>query len=342
MAFLTPDKASKWNGVTVKEYLLTKHNPNGIAMPFGTMNYQGVTIHNTETIKVATGTTQPEQYTRATVNGNMNAVRVHLYCDHVEAWQDLPLNRPGWHAADGSGFGNKKTIAIECIMSSAYNANDKKSEDNAARLAAYLLHAKGYGTDRLYTHSYHMNVRDGKTGTLDYLNTAHNSYKNCPAYILPHWAQFKALVQKYLDELNKTTTSSTPLTSTATGQIYRIRKSWTDARSQIGAYRNLASAKALCAKNAGYSVYNKKGNVVYSNTTTAKAITTGIRVQLKNAAFYAASGSTSAARTGVNGTYYIWSATVINNRVRITTKSTLVGKSGQVTAWVPVYNITVT
>ena len=89
-------------------------------------------------------------------------------------------------------------------------------------------------------------------------------------------------------------------------------------------------------------MYDEKGNVVYSNTTTAiKAITTGIKVQLKNAAFYAASGSTSAARTGVNGTYYIWSATVINNRVRITTKSALVGKSGQVTAWVPVSNITV-
>lgn len=45
----------------------------------------------------------------------------------------------GWHAADGSGNGNRRTIAIECIMSSAYSDRDKKSEDNAARLAAALL-----------------------------------------------------------------------------------------------------------------------------------------------------------------------------------------------------------
>ena len=342
MAFLTPDKTTKVNGVTVKEYLLTKHNPNKIAMPTVAMDYEGVTIHNTDTITTASGTTQAEQYTRATVNGNMNDVRVHYYCDHVEAWQDLPLTLSGWHAADGSGFGNRKTVAIECIMSSAYNANDKKAEDNAARLAAWLLHQKGLKIDRLYTHSYHMNVRDGKTGTVDYLNTAHNAYKNCPAYILPHWTQFKALVQKYLDELNKTT-NSTPSTSTSTttGQIYRIRKSWTDVKSQIGAYRNLASAKALCDKNVGYSVYDESGKAVYSNIVKAKTITTGAKVKLNNAAFYAASSSKSAARTGVNGTYYIWSATVINNRVRITTQTSLVGKSGQVTAWVPIANITV-
>ena len=342
MAFLTPDKTTKINGVTVKEYLLTKHNPNKIAMPTVAMDYEGVTIHNTDTINTATGTTQAEQYTRATVNGNMNDVRVHFYADHIEAWQDLPLTLSGWHAADGNGFGNRKTVAIECIMSSAYNANDKKAEDNAARLAAWLLYQKGYGIDRLYTHSYHMNVRDGKTGTVDYLNTAHNAYKNCPAYILPHWSAFKLKVYSYLYELNKASTSTTtPLTPKPTGQIYRIRKSWTDAKSQIGAYRNLNSAKALCDKNPGYSVYNEAGKAVYSNVVKVKTITTGAKVKLTNAAFYAASSSKTAARTGVSGTYYIWSATVINNRVRVTTQANLVGKSGQVTAWVHVANITV-
>ncbi|MDE6666666.1 MAG: N-acetylmuramoyl-L-alanine amidase, partial [Ruminococcus sp.] len=95
-----------------------------------------------------------EQYTRATVNGNMNDVRVHYYVDNTCAWQNLPLNLSGWHAADGSGNGNRRTIAIECIMSSAYNDRDKKSEDNAAKLAAALLKkynlsiAKSNGMDK--------------------------------------------------------------------------------------------------------------------------------------------------------------------------------------------------
>ena len=139
MAILKPDKKTTFGGVTVNEFLLTKHNPRNIAMPSVSMEGKiiGVTIHNTSWISVAKGTTPAEQYTRATYNGNMNDVRVHYYVDHTCAWQNLPLDLSGWHAADGSGNGNRKTIAIECIMSSAYNANDRKSEDNAARLAVW-------------------------------------------------------------------------------------------------------------------------------------------------------------------------------------------------------------
>lgn len=75
MAFLTPDKVYEMNGVTVKDYFLTEHNPNRIDMPTKrTKALLGITIHNTEDINPAKGTTKSEQYTRATVNGNMNDV----------------------------------------------------------------------------------------------------------------------------------------------------------------------------------------------------------------------------------------------------------------------------
>lgn len=45
-------------------------------------------------------------------------------------------------------------------------------------------------------------------------------------------------------------------------EIYRVRKSWQDAASQIGAYSNLENAKKACKE--GYNVYNSKGNVIYS------------------------------------------------------------------------------
>ena len=134
MAILKPDNTSTLNGVKINEYLLTKHS----------------------------GTTPAEQYTRATYNGNMKDVRVHYYVDNTCAWQNLPLTLSGWHAADGSGNGNHRTIAIECIMSSAYNSTDKKSEDNCARLAAALLKKYGLDINHLYTHTHWLNVRDGK------------------------------------------------------------------------------------------------------------------------------------------------------------------------------------
>lgn len=252
MAILKPDKTTIFGGITVNEYLLTARNPNHIAMPSVSMEGKiiGVTIHNTDWITTAAGTTPAEQYTRAAVNGNMNDVRVHYYVDNTCAWQNLPLTLSGWHAADGSGNGNRRTIAIECIMSSAYNDRDKKSEDNTAKFAAALLKKYNLSIDNLYTHTHWLNVRDGKSGSVDYLNTAKNTYKMCPLYILPHWNTFKAKVEKYLGNAE-----------TPAKQLYRVRKSWTDAKSQIGAFSSLENAKKAC--KSGYSVFDSNGNVVY-------------------------------------------------------------------------------
>ena len=257
MAILRPDATTTLNGVKINEYLLTKHNPNHIDMPSVSMAGKiiGVTVHNTDWISVASRTTPAEQYTRATVNNNMKDVRVHYYVDNVCAWQNLPHSLSGWHAADGSGNGNRRTIAIECIMSSAYNSTNKKSEDNCAKLAAALLKQYGLDINHLYTHTHWLNVRDGKSGSVDYLNTARNPYKMCPLYILPHWSAFKAKVQSYMK--SGTSVSTNPTTK----QLYRVRKSWSDAKSQIGAFASLDNAKKAC--KSGYSVFDGNGNVVY-------------------------------------------------------------------------------
>ena len=271
MAILKADKTTNLGGVTVNEYLLTKHNPNHIAMPSASMEGKiiGVTVHNTDWISVASGTTPAEQYTRATVNNNMKDVRVHYYVDNVCAWQNLPHSLSGWHAADGSGNGNRRTIAIECIMSSAYNVTDKKSEDNCARLAAALLKKYNLDINHLFTHTHWLNVRDGKSGTVDYLNTAKNPYKTCPLYILPHWSAFKAKVQKYLTDAKPTVKN-----------IYRIRKSWADAKSQIGAFSSLENAKKSC--KTGYSVFDANGVNIYTSKTTASAVPFKIKVAISD------------------------------------------------------------
>ena len=48
----------------------------------------------------------------------------------------------------------------------------------------------------------------------------------------------------------------------AAGQIYRVRKSADNARSQIGAFTVLANAKAKAAANPGYHVYDSSGKEV--------------------------------------------------------------------------------
>lgn len=272
MAILKPDITYNWNGLKINEYLLTKHNINKIDMPTIAMsNPIGITVHNTESISVSSSTTMAEQYTRATVNGNMKDVRVHFYVDDVCAWQNLPLSLSGWHAADGSGNGNSKTIAIEVIGDSA------KAEANAVKLTAYLLKQYGLNADsNLFTHTHWLNVMDGKSGTIDYLNTADNSRKMCPIYILPHWFTFKNNVKNALGTSSSASSSSTS-SNTSTSELYRIRKTWADSSSQIGAYSSLENAEKAC--KTGYSVFDSKGNIVYTpstSTTTSVAQTINV------------------------------------------------------------------
>lgn len=49
----------------------------------------------------------------------------------------------------------------------------------------------------------------------------------------------------------------------AADSYYRVRKSWADAKSQLGAYKVLANAKACADKNPGYMVYDPNGKAVY-------------------------------------------------------------------------------
>lgn len=237
MAVLTADKTYKLNGVTVKDFLLTTHNPNKISMPQQrTKKLLGVTVHNTNDLENVND--DAEQYTRATYNGNMRNVRVHYYVDDLGAWHNLPDNWQSWHAGqngkadkNGSEAGNAQTISIECIMT---GETDSKAEDNCARLAAYLLHSNGLTIDNLYTHNYWCNIRNGKTGTVDYLNKTNDGYKNCPIYIRPHWDKFKATVQGYMQQLAGNTQATSPEVATDTSFRVRILDDALNIRQMAG------------------------------------------------------------------------------------------------------------
>lgn len=61
-------------------------------------------------------------------------------------------------------------------------------------------------------------------------------------------------------------------TTTPTGKtLYRVRKSWSDAKSQIGAFSVLANAKSLVDKNPSYKIFDESGKVVYEKGSTSTA-----------------------------------------------------------------------
>lgn len=106
-------------------------------------------------------------------------------------------------------------------------------------------------------------------GQVDKQNmTVHRWFKNkaCPGeYLYERHGYIATEVNKRLGVYSSTSTQ-TP-TSTPTPQnLYRVRKSWIDVSSQTGAYSSLENAKKNC--KVGYSVFDSKGNVVYSNNPT--------------------------------------------------------------------------
>jgi hypothetical protein len=95
--------------------------------------------------------------------------------------------------------------------------------------------------------------------------TAHRWFANtsCPGdYLYGKFDDIATAVNKKL----KPVVAPQPTAST---ELYRVRTSWDNAASQIGAYSSLENAKAACDKaGSEYEVYNLKGVVVYPVNTT--------------------------------------------------------------------------
>ena len=223
MALLKPDRIYTEYGLEIHEKLITansgvKHFSNR-RLSTSDHKPEYITIHNTDDINEAAGTNDAEQYARATFNNNMGDVVVHYYIDETACWHILADDTVGWHAADGvNGPGNTKSVAVEIIMDGSGKDYDRKAEDRGALLAAILLHKYGLGIDRLKTH------RDWYPR------------KYCPAYILPHWADFKAKVERYLRELDAPETEPE---KPAAGKHWRV---------QVGFYGVKANAEKMREK----------------------------------------------------------------------------------------------
>lgn len=79
----------------------------------------------------------------------------------------------------------------------------------------------------------------------------------------------QAIAKGCLQQVGKNLSVSQPSKPSTSGEMYRVRKTWSDASSQIGAYSSLDNAKVICDKNPGYSVFNSKGEKVYPVTVSA-------------------------------------------------------------------------
>ena len=102
--------------------------------------------------------------------------------------------------------------------------------------------------------------------------------KSCPGNWL--YSRLGELATKVTTELSGSTSSDD---KKPVPQMYRVRKSWSDAKSQIGAYKVLDNAKKKVDANAGYKVFDASGSIVYpaaAKPTQTPAANTLYKVQI--------------------------------------------------------------
>ena len=103
----------------------------------------------------------------------------------------------------------------------------------------------------LVEHGFHDNVKE-----CTFLNNKANLKKiaNAKAKVI---AEYFGVTKATKTEVQKTDNKV----------IYRVRKSWTDAKSQLGAYTSLDNAKKKADENSGYYVFDNEGNKIYPKST---------------------------------------------------------------------------
>lgn len=143
------------------------------------MSPQYITVHSTGNPK----STASNERNWLSNPGNKATASWHIVVDGKEAIEAIPLNEVAWHAGDGRGPGNMKSIGIEICES----GNRQKTLQNAVKLVAKLLKERDWGIDRLRRH-------------YDW------SGKICPRILADNswagWIKFKNDVEKELNSMN--------------------------------------------------------------------------------------------------------------------------------------------
>ena len=102
--------------------------------------------------------------------------------------------------------------------------------------------------------------------------TVHKWFKNkdCPGHFLySHHDDIVAKVNALLDSAEE---EKQETTQPQAKEYFRVRKSWTDSKSQLGAYTVLENAKKKVDENPGYFVFNEQGVAVYPTSSSKKKV----------------------------------------------------------------------
>lgn len=174
----------------------------------------------------------------------------------IATYQTLPWNHRGWHAG---GSANNTHIGFEiCEDGLTDSTYFKKVYQEAVELCAYLCKLYGLTEKNIICHSegYKQGIASNHG---DVMHWFPKHGKNMDTFRAEVKALLNAGAEK--DESVEDTTPNYP--EKLTSGYYRVRKTWKDSKSQVGAYRVLKNAKTAADKNPGTFVFTNDGVAIY-------------------------------------------------------------------------------
>lgn len=211
---------------------------------------------------------------------------VHGFIDGNDGtvYQTLPWNHRGWHCGSGSkGSGNNTHIGVEmcepaCIKYTG-GATFTCSDLATARKVAERTYNAAVELFAMLCKQYGLNpLSDGvvishKEGHSRGIASNHGD----PEHL---WTQLgMGYTMNTFRQAVKAKMEGGTSGGTSGGTLYRVRKSWGDAASQLGAFAVLDNAKALADKNPGYAVFDENGKQVYPSASGSTGSGTLYRVR---------------------------------------------------------------
>lgn len=144
---------SKIGNATVHVNFVPKGNTR--VRPANYMNPEGTTVHNTANPDAGADAEMHNRYlhNQSALGINAREASFHFNVDDHSIWQNLPLDENAWHAGDGHGFGNMKTVSIEICENS--DGDYAQAEANAIALIVYLSKHLNISVDKVRPHQYY-------------------------------------------------------------------------------------------------------------------------------------------------------------------------------------------
>lgn len=251
----------------------------------GYITVKGLMLHS-----VGCPQPDPKVFINQWNNASYGAACVHAFVDATQdntVYQTLPWNHRGWH---GGGSSNDTHIGVEMCEPAEIRytsgANFTCSNIIAARIATKRTYDSAIELFAMLCEKFNLNpmtqICSHAEGYRKGIATNHGDPEHLWNGLSMGYTMdtFRKAVKAKMSGTAAQQTDNTVTTS----ELYRVRKTWTDAKSQLGAFKSLESAKKLVDSNKGYSVFAASGKAVYpiSNATDTETYKVKITADVLN------------------------------------------------------------